>query len=124
MSFLKRKNIPHETFSKSASVHSRKKIKPQVFKHLNMKIVEEFYTDNSRVLKQFDDLRILSMDGSRLTLPFTKELEGIYGQTKNQTNTYIVQAKACILYNLLNKICINGVLSSIDTDERTQAKEL
>ena len=89
-----------------------------------MKIVEEFYTDNSRVLKQFDDLRILSMDGSRLTLPFTKELEGIYGQTKNQTNTYIVQAKACILYNLLNKICINGVLSSIDTDERTQAKEL
>ncbi|POR24992.1 hypothetical protein BWK58_07345 [Flavobacterium columnare] len=63
------------------------------------------------------------MDGSRLTLPFTKELENIYGETKNQTNTYIVQAKVCVLYDLLNKICINGVLSSIDTDERTQTKQ-
>lgn len=124
LSFLKRKDIAQETFSKSAFVQARKKIKPEVFKHLNQRIIEEFYKDNSGVLRQFDNLRILAMDGSRLTLPFTKELEEIYGQTKNQTNTYIVQTKACVLYDLLNKICINGVLSSIDTDERTQAKQL
>lgn len=124
LSFLKRKDIAQDTFSKSAFVQARKKIKPEVFKHLNQRIIEEFYTDNSGVLRQFDNLRILAMDGSRLTLPFTKELEQIYGQTKNQTNTYIVQTKACVLYDLLNKICINGVLSSIDTDERTQAKQL
>ena len=124
LSFLKRKDIAQETFSKSAFVQARKKIKPEVFKHLNQRIIEEFYKDNSGVLRQFDNLRILAMDGSRLTLPFTKELEEIYGQTKNQTNTYIVQTKACVLYDLLNEICINGVLSSIDTDERTQAKQL
>lgn len=124
MSFLKRKDIAQETFSKSAFVQARKKIKPEVFKHLNQRIIEEFYKDNSGVLRQFDNLRILAMDGSRLTLPFTKELEEIYGQTKNQTNTYIVQTKACVLYDLLNEICINGILSSIDTDERTQAKQL
>ncbi|MEB3799667.1 hypothetical protein INQ45_00755 [Flavobacterium columnare] len=124
LSFLKRKDIKQPIFSKSAFVQARKKIKPEVFKHLNQKFVEEFYTDNSGVLKQFNGLRILAMDGSRLTLPFTKELEDIYGQTKNQSNTYIIQAKACVLYDLLNKICINGVLSSIDTDERIQAKQL
>ena len=124
LSFLKRKDIAQETFSKSAFVQARKKIKPEVFKHLNQRIIEEFYKDNSGVLRQFDNLRILAMDGSRLTLPFTKELEEIFGQTKNQTNTYIVQTKACVLYDLLNEICINGVLSSIDTDERTQAKQL
>ena len=124
LSFLKRKDIAQETFSKSAFVQARKKIKPEVFKHLNQRIIEEFYKDNSGVLRQFDNLRILAMDGSRLTLPFTKELEEIYGQTKNQTNTYIVQTKACVLYDLLNEICINGVLSSIYTDERTQAKQL
>jgi hypothetical protein len=75
LSFLKRKDIDHATFSKSAFVQARKKIKPEVFKHLNQRIVEEFYADNSGVLKQFGDLRILAMDGSRLTLPFTKELE-------------------------------------------------
>ena len=124
LSFLKRKDIAQETFSKSAFVQARKKIKPEVFKHLNQRIIEEFYKDNSGVLRQFDNLRILAMDGSRLTLPFTKELEEIYGQTKNQTNSYIVQTKACVLYDLLNEICINGILSSIDTDERTQAKQL
>ena len=124
LSFLKRKDIAQETFSKSAFVQARKKIKPEVFKHLNQRIIEEFYKDNSGVLRQFDNLRILAMDGSRLTLPFTKELEEIYGQTKNQTNTYIVQTKACVLYDLLNEICINGILSSIDTDERAQAKQL
>ncbi|AEW87083.1 hypothetical protein B0A78_11285 [Flavobacterium columnare NBRC 100251 = ATCC 23463] len=91
---------------------------------MNQKLVEEFYTENSGVLKQFKGLRILAMDGSRLTLPFNKELEDIYRQTKNQSNTYIIQAKVCVLYDLLNKICINGVLSSIDTDERIQAKQL
>lgn len=64
------------------------------------------------------------MDGSRLTLPFTKELEKIYGKTKNHTSTYIIQAKASVLYDVLNKICLGGVLSSIDTDERIQAKQL
>jgi hypothetical protein len=53
LSFLKRKDIDHATFSKSAFVQARKKIKPEVFKHLNQRIVEEFYTDNSGVLKQF-----------------------------------------------------------------------
>ena len=124
LSFLKRKEVFQESFSKSAFVQARKKIKPEVFCYLNEKIVEEFYTDNSGIKTKFNGLRVLAMDGSRLTLPFTKELEGIYGQTKNQSNTYIVQAKACVLYDLLNKICLSGVLSSIDTDERTQAKLL
>ena len=124
LSFLKRNDIFHQAFTKSAFVQARKKIKPEVFCFLNERLTEEFYTDNSGVKKKFNGLRILSMDGSRLTLPFTKELEQIYGKTKNHTDTYVVQAKACVLYDVLNKICLGGVLSSIDTDERIQAKEL
>ena len=66
----------------------------------------------------------MSVDGSRLTLPRTRELEKIYGRTKNQTETYIIQGKACVLYDVLNKIVVGGVLSSVDTDERIQAKQL
>ncbi|KFF17638.1 hypothetical protein IW22_20200 [Chryseobacterium sp. JM1] len=124
LSFLKRKEIPQKSFSKSAFVQARKKIKPEVFHYLNEKLTEEFYTDNSAVKTRFSGKRILSVDGSRLVLPKTKELEKIYGKTKNQTETYSVQAKACVVYDVLNKIAIGGILSSVDTDERIQAKEL
>lgn len=124
LSFFKRKEIPQKSFSKSAFVQARKKIKPEVFSYLNEKLTEEFYTDNSTVKTRFSGKRILSVDGSRLTLPRTRELEKIYGRTKNQTETYIIQGKACVLYDVLNKIGIGGVLSSVDTDERIQAKQL
>jgi hypothetical protein len=124
LSFLKRKEIPQKSFSKSAFVQARKKIKPEVFSYLNEKLTEEFYTDNSAVKTRFSGKRILSVDGSRLTLPRTWELEEIYGRTKNQTETYIIQGKACVLYDVLNRIAIDGVLSSVDTDERIQAKQL
>lgn len=124
LSFLKRKEIPQESFTKSAFVQARKKIKPEVFYHLNQKLMEEFYTDNSAVKTKLNGFRILAIDGSRITLPFTKELEQIYGKAKNNTDTYVIQAKACVLYDVLNKMGIAGVLSSIDTDERIQAKQL
>lgn len=124
LNFLKRKEIPQKPFSKSAFVQARKKIKPEVFCYLNEKLIDDFYTDNCAVKTRFLGKRILSVDGSRLTLPRTKELEDIYGRTKNQTQTYVIQGKACVLYDVLNKIGIAGVLSSVDTDERIQAKQL
>lgn len=112
------------TFTKSAYVQNRKKIKPEVFIHLNQRLVEEFYTDNSAVQTKYNGLRLLAIDGSRINLPQTRELEEIYGVSKNQTSHTCVQAKACVLYDTINKICLKGVLSSIDTDERLQALEL
>ena len=124
LEFLKKRDIAQQPFTKSAFVQVRKKIKHQVFVHLNSKLTEEFYTDNPGVRTKFGGLRILAIDGSRITLPFTKELENIYGKTKNQTEAYLVQAKACVLYDVLNKVGISGVFSSIGTDERVQAEEL
>ena len=73
--YFKRQLIPQNPFTKSAFVQARKKIKPEVFVHLNKKLVEEFYTNNSAVKTKFKGKRILAVDGSRLTLPKTKELE-------------------------------------------------
>lgn len=124
LKFLKNMDIAQKTFTKSAFVQARKKIKPEVFCHLNEELVKEFYTDNPGVKTAFNGLRILSVDGSRLTLPLTKELEKIYGKSKNQTDTHLVQAKVSVLYDVLNKICLGGILSPLNVDERMQAKEL
>ncbi|WP_121965215.1 IS4 family transposase [Myroides sp. N17-2] len=114
-----------QEFSKSAFVQARKKIKPEVFIHLNRVLIADFYTDNSAVKTLLEgDFRILSMDGSRITLPNTQALEQEYGRTTNNSEVYIVQAKACVLYDVLNKICLEGILSPVDIGERAQAMQL
>lgn len=80
-------------FTKSAFVQARKKVKPEVFEKLSRILLDEFYTDNQVAVKLWKGFRILAVDASRITLPITKELKAIYGETKNQTNTVLVQAR-------------------------------
>lgn len=113
--------INQHIFTKSAFVQARKKISPEVFTYLIHKLTDEFYTDNSNVVRLLEGFRVLSVDGSRITLPITKELEGLYGKTMNQTETSIVQARASVLYDLANNMAIEGILSNIGVGERTLA---
>ncbi len=87
------KSSPSDKFTKSAFVQARKKIKPAVFKHLSQTLVNEFYTDNDLAIKKYKGFRVLAIDGSRMTLPITKDLKQFYGETKNQSATGIVQTK-------------------------------
>jgi len=108
-------------FTKSAFVQARKKISPEVFRHLIKRLTDEFYTDNSSVVCILEGFRVLSVDGSRLTLPITAELEALYGKTKNQTATSVVQARASVLYDLANNMALDGILANIATGERELA---
>ena len=60
------------SFTTSAFIQSRNKIKPEVFKYLSSTIVSEFYTDNDLSVKLWHGFRLLAVDGSRLTLPKNK----------------------------------------------------
>ena len=42
----------------------------------------EFYTDNDASVKLWKGFRLLSVDGSRMTLPNTQELKNKFGQIK------------------------------------------
>ena len=110
-----------KSFTKSAFVQCRKKIQPDVFKKLSALLVDEFYTDNELGIKLWNGFRVLAVDGSTLTLPFTKELKTIYGLTKNQTKTGVVQARVSVLYDVLNNYVLEGLLSAKQTGERALA---
>lgn len=120
--YLERDISTKVLFTKSAFVQCRKKISPQVFRHLSSLLVNEFYTDNSEV-ELLEGFRILAIDGSRITLPITQELEKYYGKTGNQTDTYIIQAKVSVLYDVLNNFVLDGALSSVSIGEREMALE-
>ena len=61
--------------TKSAFVQKRMKINLAVFKYLLQVITENPYTKSNTTIKQFYGFRILSVDGSKLTLPNTEELK-------------------------------------------------
>ena len=108
-------------FTKSAFVQARKKVGPEVFDRLSQILLNEFYTDNTAAIKLWNGFRLLGVDGSRITLPITGELKAIYGGTKNQTNTAIVQARCSVIYDVLNKYVLEGVLGPIKRGERDLA---
>ena len=109
------------TFTKSAFVQARNKISPEVFLYLIKRLNDEFYTDNSNVKLGLNGFRVLAIDGSCITLPTTGELEKLYGKSKNQSQSYTVQARASVLYDLSNRMALNGILGNIDLGERELA---
>jgi hypothetical protein len=109
------------SFTKSAFIQCRKKIQPEVFKHLNHRLIEEFYTDNEASVKLWRGFRLLSVDGSRLTLPTTKELRNTYGFAKNNTESGVVQGCVSVLYDVLNKYLLNAELYALKIGEKTVA---
>jgi hypothetical protein len=109
------------SFTKSAFVQYRKKIQPGVFKYLSRRLIEEFYTDNEASVKLWKCFRLLSVDGSILMLPNIKGLANEYGCAKNQTETEVVQARASVLYDVLNRYVLDAELSALKIGEKTLA---
>ncbi len=111
------------SFTTSAFIQSRNKIKPEVFRHLSSTIITEFYTDNDLSVKLWNGYRLLGVDGSRLTLPNTKELELFYGKTRNQSETGVIQARVSVLYDVLNNFVIDSELAPLKIGEPSLAKK-
>lgn len=116
------KNKILSVFTKSAFVQCRNKIQPEVFTHLSSVILNEFYAHKKEV-KLWKGFRLLSVDGSRLTLPDTKELRKIYGEAKNSEKQGTAQGRLSVLYDVLNGYVIDGVLAPLSKGESVLATE-
>jgi hypothetical protein len=110
-----------DNFTSSAFVQKRKKIKPEVFNYLSSVITDNYYVESNQNIKHFKGFRILAVDGSKITLPYTQELKSFYGESKNQTDTSIVQGMSSVLYDVLNRLVLNSVLENVKTGERELA---
>lgn len=120
---LKKQNLRQsiQSITKSAFVQNRRKVKPELFKYLLSAVNKEFYTDNDENIELWKGFRLLSVDGSRVTLPITKELKDKYGVFKNQHETELVIGRASVLYDVLNSMIIDGILAPSEMGERELA---
>ena len=123
VNFLNSKSnlISVKKFTKSAFVQKRMKINPAVFKYLSQVIIENTYIESNTTIKRFYGFRILGVDGSKLTLPNTEELKNEFGESKNQTNTGVVQARISVLYDVLNLLVLDSEMDNLKRCERTLA---
>ncbi|GAB6010467.1 IS4 family transposase [Dysgonomonas reticulitermitis] len=112
--------VEYLPFSKSAFVQYRKKISPEVFRHLSALLINEFYDNNSEV-KQFNGFRLLAVDTSVINLPKNTGLEVIYGKSQKQAGDYLVQARVSVFYDVLNKLAIDSSIAPLHTGERQMA---
>ena len=87
-------------FTSSAFIQTRKKIDPEVFKHLSSILTKSFYRPDNDEVKLLYGLRILAADSSGLTLPFTKELQEGYGVVSMQ-KPWISYKQKCLYYSML-----------------------
>lgn len=107
-------------FTTSAFVQNRKKISPEVFAYLSGVITENFYGSDGAA-SYWNGFRVLAVDSSRITLPYTAELKNCYGVSRNQTGTEVVQARISVLYDVLNHLVLDAALENLSRGERELA---
>lgn len=103
--------------SQQAFQKARHKIRYEAYKELFEMTVETFYADGD--YDQWNNYRVIAIDGSDITLPNTPELKEKYG-TLGPTNSSTT-GLASMMYDVLNDIIIDATLEPLTVDERTQA---
>ncbi len=110
------------SITKQAYSEARQKIEPKAFIELNDKINEVVYKDEFEY-RLWNGYRLSAIDGSVLQLPDTELLREEFGYIENQKNK-VARAKACCIFDILNKIVIKSKIDVYKASERAMAKEL
>ena len=113
-----------ETVTASAFCQARQKLKHQAFIELNQKcLVSEYYQSN---YQKYLDFRLLAIDCTYFHLPNSESCQEVFGKIKihdpASKKDSFVHARASVLYDILNDICIDGVIESRSKSERELAR--
>lgn len=129
--FIKRVKRQSISYNQSAISKARSKMSPALFKELNRGFIQDIYEDREEV-KLYKEFRVLGVDGSTLELPNmsilkdqkqSEDIQKIYGRSSNQKGEHGVTSRVSILYDVANKVVIDGIFNSIHSSEKFMAIE-
>ena len=118
--FLSKDSSDIATYSSSAYSQARKKLNHNVFIHLRDKHLEYFDT-NATVKKNWNNYRVVAIDGSSLNLPNELTLREYFGETKNQNSKPSTVAKISIAYDVCNQLVLDASIDKYGTSEQSLA---
>ena len=119
--FFESQHNNHIEYSKQAFSKGRQRIKPEAFQELLLAVAERFY--QTAETNKWRGYHLFGIDGTRLNLPCTQELEEIYGSQTSQGAPQ-VQALVSCLYDLLNGMIVDTRFRSCKSSERDAAKDM
>lgn len=120
--FFDKKNDFENTISKQNFSKQRKKLNPELFKVMNKEYISSFYNESN--YKTFHGYILLAIDGSIMELPNTKDLREEYGGiTDKNDNVVVARTQTSGIYDCLNKVMIDSIISPYKTSELSLAKE-
>jgi len=115
--FFKQKGT--EIMSRQAFAKSREKIKPEAVKVITEGILADFEKCDD-FIETIHNHRVFAVDGSYIDLPENEILRKTFGYTSGSNNSSHCKARAMIAYDLLNRICVYGEMTSVRTSEKTE----
>lgn len=108
-------------YSKQAFSKGRQRIKPDAFRELFEATVAKFY--EKAELSSWHGYHLFGIDGSKINLPSTRELEAVYGSQITKGDSQ-VQALVSCLYDLMNGIIVDARFEACTANERNAAKDM
>lgn len=109
--------ISINSVSTAAFCKARKKLSYTAFKSLNTCLTDTFY--DSSLVRKWNGLRLLAVDGSVTSLPNSPELLTYFGKARNHAAKPAVRISQ--LYDVQNKLSIDLQIDPHTTGERDQA---
>jgi hypothetical protein len=109
--------------TKGAFTQARAKLSPEVFVHLNRRVIEEFY--GSTEVYAWEGMRILSVDGTRLMLPNHPSVRsdfGVHGFGPHAESERSL-ATCSLLYDTLNKVTLDARIAPYSSSEASLLDE-
>lgn len=116
--FTSRMKFEGGTYTKQAFSKARKKINPSALLALFKETVLLFYKDGE--FKRYKGYRVTAIDGTKYNLPNSEEMKKVFG-FQNATNEQ-PQALGSCLYDVLNGIIIDALITPWNSNERKLAQ--
>lgn len=118
---LSRSDTPRRVVTKAALASARMKLKYQAFIELNHSL-NGFFEKNFAV-KTWQGFRLLAIDGSTIRLPHTEDIQKHFGYWKVRQGRPCPMARLSQLFDPLNKITVDAIISPKRAGERELAAD-
>jgi len=115
-------DVPKRFVSKVALSKARLKLKYEAFVELNRHLVQYFYQHFEFVLK-WHGFNLLVVDGSLIRLPRIKKIAEYFGAWHPVRGDECPMARASLLFDPLNRISIDAIISPKHIGERELAAQ-